>query len=153
MADNEGLEFDRSVLGVEVDVGELGVTREQIAAFCRAVGETNPLYTDDDAAAKGPFGGIVAPPAFFTAITTTQGLNPKVTFGEFQLNAGQRCEFLEPIRPGDTIKARTAVKDVFEKTGRSGRMAFIVRRTTYRNQRGAAVVVVEHSVVVRKTDR
>jgi hypothetical protein len=40
------------------------VTAERIASFCAAVGETNPLYVDEAAAARGPYGGIIAPPAF-----------------------------------------------------------------------------------------
>ena len=40
------------------------VTAERIAAFCLAVGETNPLYVDPVARPAGPHGEIVAPPAF-----------------------------------------------------------------------------------------
>jgi acyl dehydratase len=39
------------------------VTREMIADFCAAIGETTPLYTDPEAARAGPHGGLVAPPS------------------------------------------------------------------------------------------
>ena len=39
------------------------ITRELIADFCAAIGETNPLYTDPAVASAGPHGGIVAPPS------------------------------------------------------------------------------------------
>src|SRR5258708_20135689 len=39
------------------------LTQEAIALYCKAVGETNPLYLDEAAAKAGPFGGIIAPPA------------------------------------------------------------------------------------------
>lgn len=150
MAEVQELEFDRSVLGVEVEVGEHEVTREQIRAFCEAVGETNPLYVDDEAAAKGPFGGIIAPPVFYAVLPVrTMTLDPQLTFGNTQANAGQKCEFLAPVRPGDTISATGAITEVYEKTGRSGRMAFVVRRTTYTKQDGERVAVVHHSQVYR----
>lgn len=152
MAEQTGLEFDRSVLGVEVEVGKSEVTREQITAYCKAVGETNPLYLDEEAAAMGPYGGIVAPPTFYTVIRVGQGLDPRVTFGNTAFNGGQHCEFFEPIRPGDAITASTAVHDVYEKTGRTGRMVFVVRRTTYRNQRGETVAVVDSSIVHRQVE-
>lgn len=147
------LEFDRSVLGVEIEVGEASIAKEQILAFCAAVGETNPLFADEAAAAKGPNGGLVAPPIFYSVIPMTrQGPDPKVKFGTTVLNAGQHCDFFAPIRPGDTIKATTAVSDVYEKTGRSGRMVFVVRRTTYTNQSGEQVAVVHQSMVHRNVE-
>lgn len=150
MAGDTEIQFDKSVLGVEVQVGQFEVSREQITAFCTAVGETNPLYLDEEAAAKGPHGGIVAPPSFYSLIRVGQGPDPKVVFGNTAFNAGQHCEFHEPIRPGDVITATNGVHDVYEKTGRTGRMVFVVRRTTYRNQRGETVAVVDSSIVHRE---
>ncbi len=144
------LQYDREVVGVEVEVGRFEVSRDQILAFCEAVGETNPLYTDEQVAAAGPWGGLVAPPAFYSTARVGQGPDPKVRFGNHTLNAGQRIELFEPIRPGDVITARARVKDVFEKTGRSGRMVFVVRQTTYSNQKGETVAVVESSMVSRQ---
>jgi uncharacterized OB-fold protein len=39
------------------------ITPTAIADWCDAMGDTNPLYVDPDAAAKGRWGGLVAPPA------------------------------------------------------------------------------------------
>jgi acyl dehydratase len=153
MTGDSELQFDRSVLGLEVEVGRFEVTREQIAAYCEAIGETNPLFTDEKAAKDGPYGGIIAPPTFYTVIRVGQGPDPKVVYGNTSFNAGQHCEFHEPVRPGDTITATAGVHDVYEKTGRTGRMVFVVRRTTYKNQRGEPVAVVDNSIVHRQVER
>jgi acyl dehydratase len=153
MTQAEEIVFDRSVLGVEVEVGKFEVTADHIRAFCEAVGETNPLFTDETAAKAGPYGGIVAPPVFYSAARVGQGPDPKVQFGNTAFAAGQHCEFFAPIRAGDTITARTGVAEVYEKTGRTGRMVFVVRRTTYTNQRGEKVAVVDHSIVHRNVER
>lgn len=152
MSEQAEIQFDRSVLGVEVEVGTFQVSREHVLAFCAAVGETNPLYTNEAAAAAGPYGGLIAPPAFYSASRVGSGLDPKVVFGNSQIHAAQHCEFYEPVRPGDTITARAAVHDVYEKTGRSGRMVFVVRRTTYTNQRGETVAVTDNSMVYRNVE-
>jgi uncharacterized protein len=39
------------------------VSTTGIADWCDAIGDTNPLYADDEAAAKSRHGGLVAPPA------------------------------------------------------------------------------------------
>lgn len=145
--------YDASVIGVEVDVGRREITAEHILAYCTAVGDTNPLYTDPAAAAAGPYGAIVAPPAMVTAAATEPGLDPKVTFGNTTFNGGQHCEFRALVLAGDVISARSAVHEIYEKTGRTGRMLFVVRRTTYTNQRGETVAVIDSSTVHREVER
>ncbi len=151
---SEELHYDPSVLGVEVEIGQFEVTKERIFAFCKALGETNPLYTDETAAAAGPYGGIIAPPMFYVAAPrNVGGLDPKVTYGNTSFNAGQHCEFQEPMRPGDTISATVSIHDIYEKTGRTGRMLFVVRRTQLKNQRGELVAVIDSSTVHRNVER
>ncbi len=149
-------DYDRSVIGVEVEVGSLTLTPKLVADYCVAVGETNPLYTDEAAAAAGPYGGLTAPPAMLTSLTFGErggiggGLDPKVRFGNTAMFAGARLETFAPVRPGDTITARVQVKEIFPKTGRSGTMLFVVHRTSYTNQDGVLVAASERSTVYRE---
>jgi acyl dehydratase/predicted metal-dependent phosphoesterase TrpH len=145
------VELDESVIGEEVHVGSLEVTLDSIANYCEALEETNPLYTDAAwAESEGPYGGIVAPPGILNTGHFRPGPDPQVRFGDQQFMAGSRLETFAPIRPGDTIDAHTQVKEVYEKTGRSGRMVFIVRRTRYANQDGVDVAATENSLVMRQ---
>jgi acyl dehydratase len=163
MADTVVLGFDREVVGVENDMGSFEVTKDAILNFCKAIGETNPLFTDEEAAKSGPYGGLVAPPTFYAVarLQGGRGLDPKVTLGgtpigelkEYRgFNAGQHCTFMMPMRPGDTITAKNQIADVYEKTGRTGRMVFVVRRTTYYNQQGEKVAEVDQSTVNRQVE-
>ncbi len=72
-----------------------------------------------------------------------------MNFGTAGFNAGQHCEFYEPMKAGDTISATTQVSSVYAKTGRTGTMVFTVRRTTFKNQYGRVVMMVEQSNVLR----
>ena len=60
------LEFDRSLLGKEHVAGPFQVTRELVHKFCNAIGETNPLHTDEAAARQAGYGGVLAPPTMCT---------------------------------------------------------------------------------------
>jgi acyl dehydratase len=144
------LQYDESVIGVEVDVGEWHVTNEAIAMFCNAVGETNPLYTDEAAAAQGPYGGIIAPPGILNTLQVQGGLDPKVQFGNTTFAAGLDVELYEPVRPGDTIRVRTQIKEVYAKTGRTGTMVFVVRRSRYVNQHAKDVAIQDFAQVYRE---
>ena len=147
----DALEYDRSVIGREVKVGTLEVTAASIAQYCEALEETNPLYTDEAyARVHGPFGGLIAPPGILQTATLGSPPDPQVKFGDTSFMAGMRQDFLLPIRPGDVIDAYSQVKEVYEKTGRSGRMVFTVVRTRYMNQHGEDVAVSERSTVRRQ---
>jgi len=143
--------FDRSAVGIEVDAGVIPVTREAIANYCAALEETNPLWIDDAWAATGPYGGIIAPPAFVTTLPARSGLNPKVKFGNSTFLGGRKIQAFEPVRPGDTITIREEIQEPFAKTGRTGTMVFAIRRLTYRNQHGRTVAISETSSLYRQT--
>ena len=68
----DNIEFDRSVIGVDVPVGSHKVTKREIVAYAEAMGETNPLYLDEEAAKNGPYGTIIAPPGFYHSIRLKQ---------------------------------------------------------------------------------
>lgn len=146
----DAIEYDRSAVGREVHAGRFEVTRESIATYCEALEETNPLYTDEAAAKSGPYKGIVAPPGLLQTVRMSPPPDPGIDFGT-SFMAGSRQEYFLPMRPGDVIDGYASVKEVYEKTGRSGRMIFVVRRTRYVNQHGENVAALETSMVHRQT--
>lgn len=143
------IEFDRSIIGISYDIGTHEVTEQQILAFSRSIGETNPLYLSAESAKNGPYGVLVAPPTYYTSIHLQPGPDPKIMFGTAGFNASQHCEFYEPMRVGDTIRAEEQISRVFAKTGRTGTLVFAVRQTKYLNQHGRIVMMVESSNVRR----
>ena len=136
-----GLGYDRSLLGVERHAGTFHVTREMIAAFARATG---------DACEQGP----AAPPTFCNAFTADIA-RPDIglEFGDTGFVAGQAIEFGAAVRPGDTLDATITLKNVYAKTGRSGKMAFAVWETRFTNQRGEVAALLQESVVRRNRSR
>lgn len=155
-AEAPSLEFDSTVLGAPVPVGTFDVTRAAIDEYCRVTADTNPLYTDDRAAEAGPNGGIVAPPAFLLRPRLTEGHDPKVRIRgvyippeAIDLYAGERLTIEEPVRPGDRLTATLKVVDVYEKTGRTGPMVFVVREAHFENQHGRRVGTLEYSIIQR----
>ena len=78
----DNIEFDRSTIGVNVPVGSHRVTKDEIMAYAKALGETNPLYLDEEAAKAGPYGTIIAPPGFYHSIRLNQMPDIKLKFGD-----------------------------------------------------------------------
>ena len=155
VTEDPDIKYDRSLLGAEHGMGSFKVTREMIVGFARSTGETNPLYLDDEFGRKSEYGSIIAPPTFCNMFVSG-GTRPdiKLEFGDVSLFAGQSIECLAPVRPNDTLRASTKLKDVYAKTGRSGKMVFAVWETSFTNDDGATVALVEESFVRRnKTPR
>jgi len=145
------VDYDPNLIGSVFEVTDpVPVTAEMVKDFCQAIGESGPLYTEDDAARQGPHGGIVAPPSY--AITFRNGRQffehiPR--FGRQGFDAGKDVEFVAPIRPGDTITLSSHVKEIYEKTGRTGSMVFVVVRSTLKNQNDEVVAHVDHRFMNR----
>ena len=64
-------------------------------------------------------------------------------------DAGKDVEFRAPIHPGDKITLSSHVKEIYEKTGRSGSMVFVVVRSTVQNQNGEVVAHIDHRFMNR----
>jgi acyl dehydratase len=144
------LEYDASWIGKEFDRYTYTVTKEEVATFATALGETNPLYTDESYAKTTPYGGIIAPPTFCIVFRSNAMLpDLKLSYGKRGFDGGKECQFLAPIRPGDTITGVDRIAQVYEKTGRSGSMIFIVRESELTNQRGETVAIVRQSLIRR----
>jgi acyl dehydratase len=150
MTTDEGIKYDRSLLGVEHHIGPFEVTRELILEFSQATGEVNLLYTDEARATESDYGGLIAPPTFCNILVNGMTRpNIKLEFGDIGFFGGQSIECLAPVRPGDILEAVTALREVYAKTGRSGKMVFAVWETSFTNQRGDAVALVRESYVRR----
>ena len=99
------------------------LTTEQIVDYASACGEVASRYTDPD----DP--DFQAPPTFPTSFRPTRRLPedfPKLP--GLGMDAGKAVAPRLPIHPGVRLTARTHLHDVYAKTGRSGRMTFMVTR-------------------------
>ena len=129
----EGL---RSFIGIESNPVTYEIERHAVERFACAVGDPNPSYTDEIAARKSSFGGLIAPPTFVRSLLP--GAYPKPYPEPFAhiLDGGSKYRFREPIRVGDRITVIRKIVDLFEKQGRLGTMLFKISEISYVNQLG-----------------
>ncbi|MCH8088324.1 MAG: MaoC family dehydratase N-terminal domain-containing protein [Chloroflexi bacterium] len=143
--------FNRAVLGKEYDGGTYTVTRQAIRNYVEAICETNPLYTGQGPEPRGPCPDVIAPPPLLiTFIDDWEPPDLDLKFDGTLYLAGYWIEPLEPVRPGDELRATIRVVDVYPKTGRSGPMVFLVKEAVFTDQRGRQVARVGSSSVWRK---
>lgn len=128
-------------IGVEGPPTIYEVEKGAIRKFCIAVGDTNPLYLDEEYAKKTKYGGIIAPLGFFGSAVSSGafGQQPYEVSLKRVLNGGTEYEYIKPVRPGDTIISTRKITDFQERDGRLGRTLYTSSETVYRNQRGEVV--------------
>ena len=137
------------------------VEATHIMMFARAIGDTNQVYCDEEAAKKTEARGIIAPPTFPQAVAQFDPdyrMRPKPGqpwFGSGKnasgiegkpassgsLHAEQEYTYHRPLRPGDMLTVEIKEGEVWKKESkRAGRLIFRERITEYRDQNGELVV-------------
>lgn len=138
------------------------VEKGAIRRYAEAVGNDNPLYSDEEYASKSPSGGIIAPPGFFgwpsktprscTGLADIVGeLQAALARGGFPriLDGGISYDFFVPVRAGDILIASPKVTALSEKEGKSGNMIMCNFETTYTNQNGDLVAKAYQTFIAR----
>jgi acyl dehydratase len=129
---------------------QYAVGREKIREYARAVGETEPLYLDLDAARQAGHADLVAPPMFAVVYAAPAMLpalfDPQVGMNFARMvHGGQEFAWGELVVAGDEITTTAQVKDITDR----GEMVFYVFETVSVNQRGAEVCTGTWTNIVR----
>jgi len=126
----------QQAIGKESDPQSMDVEKGAIIKFAQAIGDDNPLYSDEVAARDSRFGGLIAPPTFLrSAVAARPDLPFEVPFDRM-LDGGSDWEYFVPVRPGDRITAVSRIEDINERNGRIGLMLIQTIVITYTNQFG-----------------
>jgi hypothetical protein len=132
------LDFDRSIIGSEFDRTVFApITKDAVQQYVAASGE--PAANE-----------VTAPPTFVVRLRGHRWMPENMpNLGRVGFDAGKDIEFGVPVRVGDVLTAVSTVHDIYEKTGRSGSMVFVVLRTLVTNQREDEVAVIDQKMMFR----
>lgn len=128
------------------------IEKGRIRQFANAIGETNPVFTDEKAAAAAGYASLPAPPTFAFALAMDAGQSfniledmnipvAKAVHGE------QGFTYRLPICAGDKITGIQKITNIFEKKG--GALLFIEAEIGMVNQDGESVCDLRTTVIVR----
>jgi acyl dehydratase len=137
-------------IGKTYPVSVYAVGREKVREYAHAVGETNQLYLNVEAAREAGYPDVVAPP-MFAVVYAGRAITPALFDPEVgidfprMLHGGQEFIWGPVVVAGDEIATTTSVKDISTRGG----MNFYVFETDSRNQRGDAVCTGTWTNIVR----
>jgi acyl dehydratase len=131
------------------------IERNDIRYFAEAIRlpiPPKPLYSNELHARTTRYGGLIAPPTFFTrlarrngfpwAMALPQWLQDRTAVGE-----AVEIEAKQPLRAGDIIFTRGKVADIYERDGSKGKLIYLVRDFEFTNQLGQYVGKIRRTLV------
>ncbi len=132
-------------LGVEFEWAEFEMLAEDMVDWAVACGEDDPRFTDPS------HPDFQAHPSFTTHCMSKRALPEGFAqIGDgFGIDGGKTVEAHAPIRPGETLRGVATIAEVYDKTGRSGTMVFIVQRMTFSNESDEKVSTVDWKMIRR----
>ena len=144
--------LDKNNIGHEFPSFTVDIEKGRLRLFAKAIGETNPIYTDEDAAQSAGYPTIPAPPTFmFSVDLEGPELLPILKLLDLDiarvLHGTQKFEYLGQIYAGDQITQRSKIVDIFDK--KAGALEFVVQESTYTNQNDEIVGKAQQTLVYR----
>jgi len=146
--------LNRELIGKEYGEVSFPVDRDRVTRFARAIGETDPIYLDPEAARAAGYAEQVAPPTFPTVLQiTTSGqavVDPELGLDYSRVVHGeQRYDWRRPIVVGDVLTTTPRIADIFAKRSNE----FLVIESEVADADGETVVVARSTLISRGTGR
>lgn len=143
---------DPSVIGTELPTTTITLDRGRLRFFAKAIGETDPIYTDIDTAISAGHPDLPAPPTFLFSIEL-ESPDPFAYLAalgidlRYVLHGEQSFTYHQLAYPGDELVAHPRITDVYTK--KAGALEFIVKDTAVTGAGGAPVADLRSVIVVR----
>lgn len=157
--------IDPSAVGTTLPPVTMKVERGRLRSFARAIGESDPIYSDLDAARAAGHPDLPVPPTFLFGVEL-ESADPFGYLAELGvdlrtvLHGEQRFAYHRMVHAGEELTAHAVISDVYAKRG--GTLEFIVKDT--RITRGpradneavadlTSVIVVRHPAQASEAER
>jgi acyl dehydratase len=144
--------IDKKWIGYELGASVLPIERSRLQFFAKAIGETDPIYTDAAAARDAGYPDLPAPPTFLFAAELDSGASDRL-LADLQipiaklLHGEQGFVYHRPACVGDTVTVRSTISDIYDK--KNGALEFVIKTARATNQRDELVAELRTVIVCR----
>ena len=141
--------IDKKWIGHVLPDSVMTIERSRLQFFAKAIGETDPVYTDVAAARAAGYADLPAPPTFLFGAELDSGASDRlvadlgIPFANL-LHGEQRFTYHHPACAGDRVTVRSKVTDIYDKKG--GALEFVVKDSHALD--GAGVLLAEMRTIL-----
>lgn len=147
--------IDTAAIGTELAPVVVEVERGRLRQFAKATGQSDPTYTDLDAARAAGHPDLPVPPTFLFSLElelpdpfaymSDMGIDLR-----FVLHGEQRFDYHRVAYAGETLTAKSRIEDIYAKRG--GALEFVVKKTKVTGAEGDHVADLTSVIVVRNPE-
>ena len=137
-------ELRSKFLNLEFDEIQLDIDGDRFAEYAKACGELDSKFTDPNHA------DFQAPPTFVSTLVGRRNFPEDFPMLGVTMDAGKAVEWIAPVRAGVKLTGKSHLHDVYTKTGRSGRMIFLVTRMELYDPNGTHIANADTRTVIRE---
>lgn len=137
----------KDLIGRELSTGSATIDAEHVASFAAALRDDNPAYRGPNATAP-----LTYPIAFMTQ-AMAGGMDTFLELGlDFMtlVHGEQEFEYRRPLRVGETLTLTGRIGDIYEKTGSSGTLDFVVLETEAKDAAGQPVFYSRNTIISKR---
>ena len=144
--------IDKKWIGHQMPAATLPIERSRLQFFAKAIGETDPIYTDLAAARDAGYPDLPAPPTFLFAAELDAGVNDRLLADlaiplSKLLHGEQSFSYHHMACVGDTVTVQSTITDIYDK--KNGALEFVVKDSRATNQRHELVAEMRTVLVCR----
>lgn len=147
--------IDRKHIGRVLPSYDVEVEKGRLKFFAKAIGETNPIFTDEQAARAAGHPSLPIPPTFLFTLEREHSHRfdylqmlgadlHKVLHGE------QSFVYHKVVHAGDVVTFEPRIADIYDKKG--GALEFIALETAVKDAHGAPVAELRSLIVLRHAE-
>lgn len=144
--------IDPKFIGHELGWHTVEIEKGRLKLFNKVIGQTNPVYFDDEAAKVAGYPGLPVPPSFYFSLDMEQ----KAPFSWFEmlgidiakvLHGMQGFTYHKPAYAGQVVTLRARITDIYAKKG--GALEFVIKEVSVRDDQGELLADLKITLVVR----
>jgi hypothetical protein len=137
--------LEAQFLGKVFDTRTFVLDADAMLTVATASGELLPRFVD----AQDP--AFQASPAFLGSLASNRQLPLDFpALDGVPMDGGKAVTCLGPVRPGVELVGESHLHQIYDKSGRSGRMVFIVSRMELRDPEGTHLATIDNRMVIRE---
>jgi hypothetical protein len=138
-------ELREKFLNLEFDTQAFSFSASDVAEAAQLAGEMLPEFTDHT---REDFEVM---PAFLASFASGRRLPIDFpSLGGISMDGGKAVTSIQPVRASTRLTGKTHLHEIYDKSGRSGRMIFIVARTQLYDGAGVHYATVDARQVIRE---
>jgi acyl dehydratase len=144
--------IDKRHIGHTMPRYTVDVEKGRLRFFAKAIGQADPVYSDEAAARDAGHPALPVPPTFLFCLEM-DAPNPAAVRELLGIDIGrvlhgeQSFTYHAMAYAGDRLEFEQRIADIYDK--KNGALEFVVRETRITNQRGALVAELRGVTVVR----